>query len=66
MRMADTALDDLANQGDTADASSDPVPEVEFNEEEVLRTCSDFIKVIQGDTSGCYPSSEKRKTKAAF
>ena len=43
MRMADTALDNLADAN--GDASSDPVPEVEFNEEEVLRTCSDFIKV---------------------
>lgn len=49
MRMADTALDHLAvannQQGDPDTSSGDPVPDVEFDEEEVLRTCSDFIKV---------------------
>ena len=51
MRLADTALDHLAvannNQGDADASSGDPVPDVEFDEEEVLRTCSDFIKVRQ-------------------
>jgi hypothetical protein len=41
MRMADAAIEGAAVAG--ADANEDP-PDVEFNEEEVLRTCQDFIK----------------------
>ena len=63
MRIADTALDNL---GGEADASSDPVPDVEFNEEEVLGTCSDFIKVMQSDTSCCSLGYVGMKTKSVF